>query len=204
MDITVKQIFEDGFFHADPHPGNVLVLGTPEDPVFAMLDLGMVGRLSARMRDLAIDLMIGAVRRDSDAIADTLYAMGTPTRKIDMAAYRAEVALLADRYLGKQLKDVQVSQLVRDLVHGSKTFGLEIPMDFVLVGKALMTVEGIGREIDPELDIFEEAKPLFLELLKKRYSPERMGAELLRRLEKLSGTTYNMPEQIRDVLDDLR
>jgi ubiquinone biosynthesis protein len=204
LDIIVKQIFEDGFFHADPHPGNVLVLGPPEKPCLAMIDLGMVGRLSPRMRDLTVDVMVGAVRRDYDAIADAMYAIGTPTKKIDMDAYRAEVALLTEKYLGKQLKDIELSSLIRDLVRGATKYGLEIPTDFMLVGKALMTVEGVGKEIDPELDILEDAKPLFLDLLRKRYSPERLGNELLRRLERLSGATYNMPQQIQEVLDDLR
>jgi ubiquinone biosynthesis protein len=204
MDILFKQIFEDGFFHADPHPGNVLVLGTPDDPIYALLDLGMVGRLSPKMRDAAVDLMIAAGRRDYDGVADTLYAIGTPKRKIDMNAYRAEVALLADKYLGKQLKDMQLSEMIRDLVAGAKKYDVEMPMDFVLVGKALMTIEGVGREIDPTFDVFEEAKPLFLDVLKKRYSPERLGAELLRRLERLGGTTYNLPQQVSEVLEDVR
>jgi len=101
LDIIVKQIFEDGFFHADPHPGNVLVLGEPDTPIFAMLDLGMVGRLSPKMRDLTIDVMVGAVRKDYEAIADAMYQIGTPTKKIDMDAYRAEVGLLSEKYLGK-------------------------------------------------------------------------------------------------------
>ena len=204
MDILVKQIFEDGFFHADPHPGNVLVLGTADDPIFAMLDLGMVGRLSPRMRDLAVDLMVAAVRRDYDGIADALYAIGTPTKRVDRNAFRAEVSLLADRYLGKQLKDIELSALMRDLVQGATKYGVEIPTDFVLVGKALMTIEGVGREIEPELDVFEEAKPLFVDIVKKRYSPERLGLELLRRLERLGGLTTDVPEQVRDVLEDLR
>ncbi len=204
MDILVKQVFEDGFFHADPHPGNVLVLGSPEDPTIAMVDLGMVGRLSPRLRDLAVDLMVAAVRRDTDSIADVLYAIGTPTKKIDMNAYRAEVAMLAERYLGKQLKDVELPALMRDIAQGAMKFGVEIPTDFLLVGKALMTTEGVGKAIAPEFDVLEEARPFFLDLVKKRYSPERLGNELLRRLERLSGATQHLPEQIRDVLDDLR
>lgn len=204
LDVIVKQIFEDGFFHADPHPGNVLVLGPPQDPTLAMIDLGMVGRLSPRMRDLTVDVMVGAVRRDYEGIADAMYAIGTPTKKIDMEAYRAEVALLSEKYLGKQLRDIELSAMIRDLVQGATKYGLEIPTDFLMVGKALMTVEGVGKELDPDLDVFEQAKPLFLEILKKRYSPERLGNELLRRLERLTGATYNMPEQLQEVLDDLR
>ena len=204
LDIMIKQIFEDGFFHADPHPGNILILNSPENPVYALIDLGMVGRLSPRMRDLTVDVMVAAVRRDYDAVADAMYHIGTPTKKIDMNAYRAEVAMLAEKYLGKQLKDIELSSMIRDLVQGATKYGVEIPSDFMLVGKALMTVEGVGKEIDPELDVFEEVKPLFLDILKKRYSPERIGNELLRRIERLSGATENVPEQVQEVLDDLR
>lgn len=204
LDIIVKQIFEDGFFHADPHPGNILVMGTPEHPIYGMIDLGMVGRLSPRMRDLTVDLMVSAVRKDLEGVADALYQIGTPTKKVDMTAYRAEVALLAEKYLGKQLQDIELSAMIRDLVQGATKYGLEIPPDFLLVGKALMTVEGVGKELDPELDVFEEAKPLFLDILKQRYSPERLGNELLRRLEKLTGVSYNVPQQLEEVLEDLR
>jgi len=200
----VKQIYEDGFFHADPHPGNALVLGTPDAPVLALFDLGMVGRLSPRMRDLTIDVITSALRRDYDGIARALYEIGTPSKKIDMDAYRAEVGRLGDRYLGKQLRDTEMSALIRDLVRASTKYGIEIPTDFVLMGKALMTIEGVGKEIDPEFDVYEEARPLFTELLKKRYSPERMGNELLRRIERLGGAGYKVPQQLEEVLDDLR
>jgi ubiquinone biosynthesis protein len=202
--LIIKQIFDDGFFHADPHPGNVLVLGEPGASVYGLLDLGMVGRLSPKMRDLTVDLMIAAFRGDYETVADTLYAIATATKKIDREAYRAEVAVLADRYLGKSLKDIELSHIIRDLVSTATKYGLEVPPDFLLVGKALMTMEGIGREIDPDLDVFEESKPYFMEILKKRYSPEKMGSELLRRLEKLSGATADVPAQLQEVLDDLR
>ncbi len=200
----VRQIFEDGFFHADPHPGNVLVWGTPEAPGLALLDLGMVGRLSPRLRDLTVDVVTAALRRDHEGIADALYEIGTPTRKIDMAAYRAEVALLSEKYLGKSLEDVELSALIRDVVRVATKYGIEIPTDFVLMGKSLMTVEGVGKEIDPSFDVYEESKPLFSDILKKRYSPERIGSQLLRRLERLGGMSYKVPEQLEEVLDDLR
>jgi ubiquinone biosynthesis protein len=204
MAIVIKQVFDDGFFHADPHPGNVLILGTPENPVYALFDLGMVGRLGPRMRDLTIDLMVAAARHDYDGIADAMYAIANPTKKIDMNAYRSEVALLAERYLGKQLKDISLSSMVYDLVSTATRYGLEVPPDFMLVGKALITIEGVGKEIAPDFDILKESQPFFLELLKKRYSPERIGSELLRRVEKLSGATTQLPEQLQEVLDDLR
>lgn len=202
--VLVRQIFDDGFFHADPHPGNVLVWGPPEQPNLAMIDLGMVGRLSPRMRDLTVDVIMAAHRRDYDGIADALYEIGTPTKKIDMDAYRAEVALLAERYIGKSLRDVELSAMIRDVVRAALKYGIEIPADFLMMSKSLMTVEGVGKEIDPDFDVYEESKPLFSEILKKRYSPERIGNQLLRRLERLGGVGYKVPQQLEEVLDDLR
>lgn len=204
MSVLLKMIFEDGFFHADPHPGNILLSGESDHPLIGLIDLGMVGRLSPEMRDRTVDLMIGAVRKDYVAVADALHAIGTPTKKIDMRAYRAEVAMLTEKYLGRPLKEIDLSALISDLVRGATKYGLEIPPDFLLVGKALMTMEGVGKEIDPDLDVLGEARPFFLELLRKRYSPERVGSDLLRGVERLSMTAYDLPQQTREVLEDLR
>ena len=202
--VIIKMIFEDGFFHADPHPGNILISGDPDKPVIGLFDLGMVGRLSTELRDRTIDLMVAAVRQDHIAVADALYAIGTPTKKVDMRAYRAEVAMLSEKYLGRPLKEIDLAAMLTDLIRGATKYGLEIPPDFMLVGKALMTMEGVGKEIDPDLDVFGEARPFFLDLLRKRYSPERVGNEIWRGLERLSTTAYDLPQQTREILEDLR
>jgi ubiquinone biosynthesis protein len=202
--IIIKMIFEDGFFHADPHPGNVIIMPPDDEPVVAMIDLGMVGRLSPELRDRTVDLMVAAVRKDMVGVADALYAIGRPTKKVDMREYRAEVSMLAEKYLGKPLAQIQLAEMLRDLIQGAIKYGLEIPTDFMLVGKALMTVEGTGKEIDPELDVFGEAAPYFFELMRKRYSPVRLGNELWRGVEQLSRAGYDMPMQLREVLEDLR
>jgi ubiquinone biosynthesis protein len=200
----VKQVFEDGFFHADPHPGNVIILGEGDTCVLGLIDLGMVGRLSPRLRDLTIDLMVAASRSDYEGIAGALYAIGTPSRRIELSEFQSDVALLSERYLGRPLKDLEASVFIRDLLQLSAKFGLEIPTDFVLVAKAMMTVEGVGKRIDPSLDLFAECRPLFVNLLKRRYSPERLGLQLLRRVERLGHATSNLPQQLQDVLEDLR
>jgi ubiquinone biosynthesis protein len=202
--VVIKMIFEDGFFHADPHPGNILLSGEPDAPIIGLIDLGMVGRLSPEMRDKTIDMMIAAIREDHIALADALYAIGTPTKKVDMRAYRAEVSVLAEKYLGRPLKEIDLAAMISDLVRGATKFGIEIPPDFLLVGKAVMTIEGVGKEIYPDLDVFGEARPFFFDLLRKRYSPERLGMELWRGFERFSGAAYDLPQQMREVLEDLR
>jgi ubiquinone biosynthesis protein len=204
--VVIKMIFEDGFFHADPHPGNIILLENPDwaKPAIGLIDLGMVGRLSPELRDRTVDLMVAAVRKDAYSVADALYAIGRPTKKVDMRVYRAEVALLAEKYLGRQLKDIDLSVMLRDLVQGSMRYGVEIPTDFLLVGKALMTLEGIGKQLDPDLDVFGEAQPYFVAIMKKRYSPQRLGNELIRGVEQLSRAGYDVPLQAREILEDLR
>lgn len=204
LGIVIKMIFEDGFFHADPHPGNIIILGTKDAPIIGMIDLGMVGRLSPEMRDKTIKLMVAAARNDPAAVADALYTIGRPTKKIDMAEYRSEVGLLAEKYLGRPLKEIELARLIKDLVDGAVRYGLEMPTDFMMVGKALMTIESIGKDLDPDLDVLGEAQPYFIDLLKKRYSPEEIGNELLRGAERFAGIAHDVPFHLREVLDDLR
>jgi ubiquinone biosynthesis protein len=175
-----------------------------EKPLIGLIDLGMVGRLSPELRDRTVDLMVAAVRQDTYAVADALYQIGRPTKKIDMREYRAEVALLAEKYIGRTLKEIDLAAMIRDLVQGAMKYGLEIPTDFMLVGKSLMTIEGIGKQLDPDLDVFAEAQPYFIDILKKRYSPEHIGNQLMRGAAQLTSAGYDLPLQAREVLDDLR
>ncbi len=202
--VMIKMVFEDGFFHADPHPGNLIIQGTNEDPLIAFIDLGLVGRLTPQLRDKTVDLMVAAAGEDHRAIADALCAIGTPTKKFDRREFESEVTVLADRYIGKQLRELELSGLLRDLINGAVKYGFEIPPDFVLVGKALMTIEGIARQICPQLDVFQEVKPYFMRLMWLRYSPEKLSQELMRNMSRLGGAAADMPLQVSEILDDLR
>ena len=202
--IIAKMIFVDGIFHADPHPGNIRILGTPEEPIVGLLDLGLIGQLTPDMREKATDLMIAAVKKDVDELADALIAMGRPRGKVDREAFRAEVARLSEVHLGKPLREIQLAGLIRDLVQGAVKFEIEMPVEMMMVGKSFMTVEGIGKSIYPELDVFEEAKPFFLRLLWQRYSPEKVGHRLLKAASRLSGAASDVPPLLAEVLDDVR
>lgn len=202
--VQIKSIFEDGFFHADPHPGNVLIMGATDAPVIGLIDLGLVGRLTPQLRDKTVDLMVACIQEDHRAIADALLAIGTPTKKVDRRAFEAEVTVLSAKYLGKQLAEIEVSALIRDFVGGAQKYGIEIPPDFLMVGKAIATLEGVGKEISPSFDLYEEMKPYFLRLLAQRYSPERLLPEAIRSLSKISGAATDFPEQAQEILEDLR
>ncbi len=202
--VVIKMAFEDGFFHADPHPGNLKVMGTPEAPVVGLLDLGLVGHLTGPLRDKALDLMVAAVREDFVGVADALYALGRPTRKVDQDAYRKDVETLGRKYMGKRLQEIDLGGMVRDLIWGASKHGIDIPPDFVMAGRALVTLEGTGRQLHPELDVLTVARPYFLRLLARRYAPDKLTGDLLRTAFRLSGVASQMPEQVAEIFEDLR
>ncbi len=204
VDVVIKMIFEDGFFHADPHPGNLLVLGSNDAPVVGLLDLGLVGHLSGAVRDRALDLMVAAAREDYGSVADALIALGRPTRKVDMAAFRADVEMRGRKYVGRALGEIEIAAVVRDLIWGAVKHGIDMPPDFMLVGRALMTLEGTARQIAPDLDVFAEARPHLIRLVAQRYSPDKLTGDLVRTALRVSGMAGQMPEQVSEILEDLR
>jgi ubiquinone biosynthesis protein len=172
--------------------------------VVGLLDLGLVGHLSGATRDRALDLMVAAAREDYSAVADALYALGRPTRKVDMAAFRTDVETLGRKYVGRALGEIEVAAVVRDLIWGAVKHGIDMPPDFMLVGRALMTLEGTARQIAPDLDVFSEAKPYLIRLVAQRYSPDKLTGDLMRTALRLSGMAGQMPEQVSEILEDLR
>ncbi len=204
VQIVVKMVFEHGFFHADPHPGNILILGEPDEPVLGLVDLGLVGRLSPRLRDRLVDLVVAAGTRDARAIADALYSLGKPTKKVDRVAFETEVTRLSDKYLGRRLEDVPFSDLLRDVANVSMRYGLETPADLLMVGKAVMTVEGIARQIYPTLDVVEEMRPYLTQIVGFRYSPERLTTDMLHVATRFANAATEFPARAEDILEDLR
>ncbi len=204
LGVIAKMVFEDGFFHADPHPGNIIMMGTAQEPVLGLIDLGLVGRLSEDMRDKAIQLMLAAVTGDASGLADSLLAMGRPKGRVDLPRFRAEVAELSEKYLGRPLQEVEMSALIRDLVQGAVKYDIEMPVEMLMVGKALMTVEGVGKQLDPELDVWTELRPYFTRLVMERFGPRRIGRDLLRGFRSLTTGAVDLPGQVHDILDDLR
>lgn len=202
--VVAKMVFEDGFFHADPHPGNIIMLGTADEPVIGLIDLGLVGRLSEELRDKAISLVLAAATGDTPGLADGLLAMGRQRARVDLPAFRADVSRISETYLGRPLAEIEVSGLIRDLVQGAIKHEIEIPSELMMMGKALMTIEGIGKQLDPELDIWSELKPMLSQLVMNRLSPQRLGRDLLRAARQLGTVATSLPSQVHTILEDLR
>jgi ubiquinone biosynthesis protein len=210
--LILKMIFEDGFFHADPHPGNVLILPRPADGSYqtdqpltiGLIDMGLVGRLSPELRDRSMDLLLAAASNDPDGIADALLAIGHSRTKVDQKAFRQHVSHLCEKHLGKPLKDLHVANIIRDILAGAIQFEIEIPVELTMMLRAIMTIEGVGKDIYPELDLFQVAKPYLLRMVWQRFHPLRMGADLLKDAGRLGQMARQVPFQLQEILEDMR
>jgi ubiquinone biosynthesis protein len=206
-------VFEDGFFHADPHPGNILIMPRPpeaedyppEQPlVIGMLDLGLVGRLTPALRDQTVNLLMAAARHDPDGIADAMLAIGKPQQKVDVDAFRAYIQQMAEAHLNRSLKDIEASAIVRDIVVGAIKFNIEIPADLTMMFRALMTIEGVGKEIYPDFDVLQAAKPLLAKIIWRRYHPLKMGDMFMQNFLRLGNMAKDLPYQLQEIIEDTR
>ncbi|MCC6199829.1 MAG: phosphotransferase [Moraxellaceae bacterium] len=165
-----KMMLEDGFFHADPHPGNFIIL--PGNRI-AMLDFGMVGRLTPTRRDQLIRLIRCVILQEPEN-ASTVLIEWAGGRFVNREALSAEVSSLLERFDGVPINELDISALLNDVASILRNHAVRLPSDITLLVKACVTLEGFGRLIDPDFQLMEEAAPLLKKTLVTRYSPKML------------------------------
>lgn len=163
----LKQLLEDGFFHADPHPGNLLVM---MDGRLAFFDFGMVGRINSRLQSKMIDAFFHIVSKDAPGIAQDLIELDFLKPGSNAETVRPVVEKMFKFHLDLKLKDVKFKELTYDLADVMYDYPFRLPSNFTYIMRALMTLEGIGIITDPEFNFFETAKPYAKEFMLKRES----------------------------------
>lgn len=201
LNAILHMVFENGFFHADPHPGNLFAL--PGNKI-AILDLGMVGRLDEEMRDKMADLIISLNTRDTDGVARALYSIGKSEQRVDFVEFKKDVGEVLDKIQGLPLSEIHFSEILNELIQGAKKNRIKVPNDYTLMGKAIITIEGIGRVLDPTLNLEEEAEPFVRKLIQDRWSTKRIGADLYKRGKDLYQWSNDVPIQLVNILDDIQ
>ncbi|HEV3470620.1 MAG TPA: AarF/ABC1/UbiB kinase family protein [Pyrinomonadaceae bacterium] len=176
----LKQLLEDGFFHADPHPGNLLVMDTGH---LAFFDFGMVGRIPPRLQAQMIDAFFHVVGRDIEGLAQDLIDLDFLKPGVDPERVRPVVEGLFRHYLNLKLGEVNFKELTYDLAEVMYEYPFRLPSNFTYVIRALMTLEGIGLVTDPGFSFFDTAKPFAKEFMLRREG--RQFRRLL--LDKLTG-----------------
>ena len=166
-DAVLKMILVDGFFHADPHPGNVLYL--PGNRI-ALIDFGMVGRLSALRRSQMVDLLGGLVGQDDQAMLEVLLDW-TGEHGVDEVRLAADVGELAFDFADTELKDVRIGALLQRVATLLREHAILLPADLTLMFKALISLEGLGRQYDPEFRLVDRVRPFLDRALSERYQP---------------------------------
>ncbi len=200
LDASFQQLFTDGLFHGDPHPGNVMVLAGDR---IGLLDFGLVGRLTRGMQESIILLVLAISLKDPDTVARLLYKVGIPDERINLHQFRADIHDILERYLGLKLAEVDSGVLMKELVDLAMKYKIKIPKEYAVLSKASATTEGIIRQLDPELDITEVALPYAKQLLYDRYNPASMSGGFLRVLLQLQGFLQDTPQQLSQILMDL-
>ncbi len=161
----LKQLLEDGFFHADPHPGNLLVM--PDGRV-AFFDFGMVGRITPELQSKMIDAFFHVVAKDAGGIAEDLIALDFLKPGTNPKIVRPVVEKMFEFHLDRKLKDINFKELTYDLADVMYDYPFRLPSNFTYIMRALMTLEGIGIITDPEFNFFETAKPYAKEFMLRR------------------------------------
>ena len=164
---VLKMIVEDGFFHADPHPGNVFYL--PGNRI-AFIDFGMVGRLSEARRDQLMRLLLGLVQHEPQRVADVMIEW-TGDGATDEDGLTLEIQAFVQQYHGVVLKQLRLGAMLTDLVTILRQHQLRLPPDLSLLIKAFVSLEGMGHELDPDFNMAAEAMPLLQKTLRARYAP---------------------------------
>jgi len=164
---VLKMIVEDGFFHADPHPGNVFYLSGNR---IAFIDFGMVGRLTEQRRDQLVRLLLGLVQREPERVAEVMLDWADD-ENVDEAGLILEIQIFVDQYHGVALKQLKIASMLSDLVSILRQHQLALPSDLALLVKAFISLEGMGRELDPNFNMAGEAMPLLERKMRARYTP---------------------------------
>ncbi len=199
--ILLRQVFEIGFFHGDPHPGNLFVL--PEN-VICLLDFGMVGSVDRQTREDFVDLVDAVVHRHETRTAQVLLKLTSWEEKPDMRAFEKDVADFMGRHLYRPLKEIHFGRLLQHLLELAAQNRLVIPPDIFLMLKTLAAVEGVARRLDPAFDIFATAAPFIRQVKMARFHPQRLTRDVLRLGTDLYEFLQLFPTELLDITRRIR
>jgi ubiquinone biosynthesis protein len=201
IDIYLTQIFEHGYFHADPHPGNIIV---KMDGTLCLIDFGMVGKLSKRDKHAFTGMLIGLAQQDPAKMAKSLKRLAVDSNIKDEQAFEADLAELVDDYATQSLDEVNAAEVVERMLSVIRKNRIRLPGSIFLISRALTILEGIGKTIHPSFNTFEFFKPYGIKLLREQYSLGNMTAELMNVLDGVYALATSLPFETKAILQQAR
>ncbi len=198
----LRQLLTDGFFHADPHPGNIAV---DTDGSLIFYDFGMMGQIQAVTRTRLMDTFVGIAQRDAGLVMKSLVALGALAEIDDMGPVRRSIQYILDNMMDKPFEEQSVTAISDDLYAVAYDQPFRFPATFTFVMRAFSTLEGVGKGLDPEFNFMEAAKPYASELMTNGMPGEPNGllGEISRQAAQVGSSALSLPRRIEDTLDRL-
>ncbi len=201
----LQQLLNDGFFHADPHPGNIAV---SSDGALIFYDFGMMGQVQPITRDKLMGLFFGIAQKDSEQVVDALVSLGALAPAEDMGPVRRSIQYMLDHFMDKPFEEQSITAISDDLYEIAYDQPFRFPATFTFVMRAFSTLEGVGKGLDPAFNFMEVAQPFAMQLMtegngsRNGFSEGLLG-ELGRQAAQVSTTALGLPRRIEDTLDKL-
>jgi predicted unusual protein kinase regulating ubiquinone biosynthesis (AarF/ABC1/UbiB family) len=196
----LKQILIDGFFHADPHPGNVFV---NDDGKLALLDLGMIGRISPVMQENLLKLLLAISEGHGDEAADRAAEIGEKLDTFDEIEFRRHIAELVSTYQNAKVEEIQIGKVVLEVSRAAGEAGIRLPSELTMLGKTLLHLDEIARTLDPAFDPNASVRRNAAELLQRRMRKSASPASLYASLLEAKDFIEKLPGRVNKVLDIL-
>ncbi|MHB1085841.1 MAG: ABC1 kinase family protein [Thiobacillus sp.] len=199
-DVVLRMVLEHGYFHADPHPGNMLFL--PDNHI-GIIDFGMVGMLTTLRRHQIVDLLHALTRKDEQALLQVLLDWSDDSVG-DEERLAYDVAELLQSYDDLQLKDVKIGGLLNDITALMRDNNLKLPADLTLLFKTLITLEGLGQQLDPEFHMIDNVTPFVERIIHQRYTPQALLRRGRKSVREALEVMADVPRDLRHLLRDVR
>ncbi|HBC88875.1 MAG TPA: hypothetical protein DCZ94_18180 [Lentisphaeria bacterium] len=200
-DLLMDQIFEHGYFHGDPHQGNIIIR---ENNVICFVDFGQVGILSPRNRQVLREIIIGLVQKDPRRVANATMKLSTNSEIINREQFENKVFKIIDKYAGVTLHNLNLSKFFNDLFKLVISSKLMIPSDLYLLGKAITSLEGTLRKLKPDFNIIEHIEPFVRKMILENMSPYNIFKDVYTSLSDYSDLFRNLPGGLRDILNQFK
>ncbi|MBI5187453.1 MAG: AarF/ABC1/UbiB kinase family protein [Nitrospirae bacterium] len=196
-----KQILEDGFFHADPHPGNIFAM---PNGMIGFMDFGIVGRVSPELREIMANTFLALINKDFDKLIDQYIELGLVPEEIDLSVFRKEFKADLTEFLeplyGLTLREINFAEYMDTVTHLAMKHNMKIPSDLLLINKAMLILENIGMELDPNFDFIAAAEPYASKLITQKVSPSRLYERARKNIEEVGDFVTLFPKQMRQIV----
>ncbi|SKA90189.1 2-octaprenylphenol hydroxylase [Clostridium sp. USBA 49] len=193
-----NQILRDGFFHGDPHPGNIMVL---EGNKIVFLDLGMVGKLNQQRKNQFLKMLMGITLKNSKLIIEGIIGLDAIPNRINMKKLEKDIDVLRDKYLSIPLSEIKIGEMFNEIFNLAFFYNIVIPSEFTMLAKSLITLEGIVEKLNPDMSVLEVAEPIAEKLIFTLFSPEKIGKEIITSIMDYGNLAKKFPSSMINFLD---